>query len=204
MYNYTKIFGIFAVNNEYLKNKKDMKNMKHFIILLLSILINCFVFSQNETENFQKEINKKAELLKQKLEAKDYISDFEKQTVISFKVDTFKVELMLSLRMDNDYTTTGMVNTMYEAEKEYDKLLNKYYKILLKKLNESDQEALKQSQRNWIKFRDSERNLNSIISKPEYSGGGTIQNIFVASEYFEITKDRVIELYHYISRFFEY
>ncbi|MCD4791683.1 MAG: DUF1311 domain-containing protein [Bacteroidales bacterium] len=181
-----------------------MKNMKLFIVLLLAVLINNTVFGQSGTEEYQKEINKKAELLKQKLEAKEYISDFEKQTVISFKTDTFKVEQMLSLRMDNDYTTTGMVNTMYEAEKEYDKLLNKYYKILLKKLNESDQEALKQSQRNWIKFRDSERNLNGIISKPEYSGGGTIQNIFVASEYFEITKNRVIELYHYISRFFEY
>ena len=116
--------------------------MKHLIGLLLSILLSCSVLAQNETENFQKEINKKAELLKQKLEAKDYISDFEKQTVISFKVDTFKVEQMLSLSMENDYTTTGMVNTMYEAEKEYDKLLNKYYQILLKKLNEEDQETL--------------------------------------------------------------
>jgi hypothetical protein len=42
---------------------------------------------------------------------------------------------------------------------------------------------LKQSQRNWIKYRESERRLNAEIVKDEYSGGGTIQQIFIADGY---------------------
>ena len=129
------------------------------------------------------------------------MNDFDKQVSIDFQIDTFLIERLLSKRISIDYSTAGMTKAAYDAEIEYDKLLNKYYQILLKKLNDSDKDILKLSQRNWIQYRDSERKLNSEIAKDEYSGGGTMQRIIVASGYTEITKKRVIELYNYLSRF---
>lgn len=69
-----------------------------------------------------------------------------------------------------------MVRAIWEAEVDYDRLLNKYYTILLHSLNLEDQEVLKTSQRNWLKFRDSEQNLSSMLSEEKYSRG-TMQRI---------------------------
>ena len=81
-----------------------------------------------------------------------------------------------------------MTNAVYELEKGYDKLLNKYYKILYAKLKPEDKEEFKKSQSNWIKFRDSERIMIGIVSQDEYSGGGTIQSILKASRICESRK----------------
>jgi hypothetical protein len=75
--------------------------------------------------------------------------------------------------------------------------------LLAKKLNKTDNEILKQSQRNLIQFIYTERKLNNLISKEDYLGGGTIQRIFVSSGYLDITKKRVLELYGYLTRFVE-
>ena len=178
--------------------------MKFIFGLITILLINFSISAQIDKTDFQKKINKKAEILREVLEAKDYISDFEKVNEVGFTIDTFKIEQMLTMRLDVDFTTFSMIEAITDAENAYDKLLNKYYQILKKKLSEEDQEALKKTQLNWIKFRDSEKTLNVIISMPQYSGGGTMHDITVAFENFEITKQRVLEIYSYISRFFEY
>jgi uncharacterized protein YecT (DUF1311 family) len=93
-----------------------------------------------------------------------------------------------------------MVTSTLDANREYDKLLNKYYQLLLRSLNEEDKEILKKSQRNWIDFRDSELELNGVLMNDYYSGGGTIQRVFAAARVLELTRDRVIELYDYLNR----
>jgi uncharacterized protein YecT (DUF1311 family) len=190
-------------------NKKNC-TMKQLRLTFFLFFISQFCFSQSpeeitdtEMESLKVQIQNETIKLKQKLESRDYLSDFDKEVSINFQCDTFKIERLLALRIEIDYSTSGMVQAIYDAEVEYDKLLNKYYQLLVKKLNDADKEILKQSQRNWIQFRDSERNFNNEISKDEYSGGGTMQRIIVSSGYLEITKKRVFELYSYLTRFYE-
>lgn len=149
------------------------------------------------------EVERGVSELKQELERGEYFSDYEQNLTISFKIDTFRIERLFAKRLCVDYTTVGMVQATIELEAGYDMLLNKYYRILKGKLDMEDQELLLQSQRNWIKFRDSERIFNSEISKDKYSGGGTIQRLHVASRYQLITKERLLEIYHYLTRFTE-
>ncbi len=173
-------------------------------ILFTSILITSFqMFSQSPRRLTKKdsikietlvtlEINK----LKQSLEGND------RELYNEFKIDTFRIKERQRLQLEIDYSTLGMVSATHEATKEYDKLLNKYYKRLKKNLNKEDQEILKQSQRNWIKFRDSELKLNSALVNAYFSGGGTIQQVIAASRVEELTEKRVIELFHYLNRKF--
>lgn len=140
------------------------------------------------------------------LKSKDFRQALKKDPYLSkaairFQLDTFGIQELMRQKLDVDYSTNGMVRASYEAQKQYDVLLNKYYRILKNKLSKEDQAKLKTSQRNWIKFRDSDDALNSILAKEEYSGGGTIQRVMVASKTMDITAVRVLELYHFTCRF---
>lgn len=184
--------------------------MKLIPLVILFALSALSAFAQSPQEitevdlaKLKQEIKNEALQLRQQLLKEDYMSDFEKQISIDFQTDTFQIEKLLARRTDIDYSTYGMLEAAYNAEAEYDKLLNKYYQLLLRKLNTTDKDLLKQSQRNWIQYRDSERKLNIALAKEEYSGGGTIQNIIIAGEYTEITKKRVLEIFHYLTRFYE-
>jgi len=119
---------------------------------------------------------------------------------IEFTADTFAIEQRRKMRMEINWSTAGLNNATYEAEREYDRLLNKYYQRLMDKLEPEDREVLRQSQRNWIVFRDSEHEVNQILTDWQYSGGGTIQTTISAGYYLEITQRRVIELYRYLGR----
>lgn len=75
---------------------------------------------------------------------------------------------------------------------------------MLKKLvNEADKKVLKQSQRNWIAFRDAERVLSSMLTGERYSGGGTIQQIIYSNRSAQATQKRVNELMDYLTRLVE-
>lgn len=184
--------------------------MKHIELIFVFVLTTNLVFAQSPEGisdtvliRYKQEIQKESQKLRQELLNKENLYDCDKQITVDFQIDTFLIERLLNKRVSSDYSTAAMTQAAYDSEKEYDKLLNKYYQLLLKKLNDSDKELLKQSQRNWIRYRESERKLNSEISKDEYSGGGTIQQIFIADGYAQITKKRVIELFYYLSRISE-
>lgn len=181
--------------------------MKSIVLLLVIIFYPIVILSQTEVTDsilakLKADIKIEAENLRKELEKEEYMTDSYKSMFIDFQIDTFKIETLFERRLELDYTTYGMTTASFDLERDYDMLLNKYYKLLLGKLNKTDQELLKKSQRNWIQYRDSERQLNFEISKEEYSGGGTIQQIIVAEYYLSITKKRVIELSDYLLRFF--
>ncbi len=127
------------------------------------------------------------------------LKEFSSSLDLEFTVDKFKIDKKMDLELNNDYTTSGMLQATYNSYVSYDDLLNKYYKKLLKKLNHEDKETLKQAQRNWIKFRNSEIKLNNLIAKDEYSGGGTIQQLFIASRNLDLVKNRLDEIYEYLN-----
>jgi uncharacterized protein YecT (DUF1311 family) len=112
--------------------------------------------------------------------------------------DTFLLERLYDYQMDYDQSTHGMVQAMVDCQAGYDLLLNKYYKMLMARLEGADKEILRKSQRNWIAFRDSEEELNRTLVKEEYSGGGTIQRLNYAARNLATVQQRVEELFGYL------
>jgi len=127
-------------------------------------------------------------------------SDLSDSIYNAYEKDTFLINGILTRQLDIDGTTFGMVRALNDYEAEYDRLLNKYYLFLLSRMDQSDRETFKESQRNWLKFRDSERKFSGLLTEEKYSGGGTIQQIFYADWYADFTRRRVEELIDYLGR----
>ena len=116
-----------------------------------------------------------------------------------FAVDTFKVERLTEKWMKLNYTDAGMSEATYNQAKEYDVLLNKYYKKLLGILNAEERTKLVAAQRSWISFRDNEEKLLEAVNDKVYSGG-TIEGLTNASEYMNLVQNRTKGLYSYYVR----
>lgn len=129
------------------------------------------------------------------ISAQDF--DWSEARKTEFKQDTAHLEQSVRAMLDKDYSTYGMMEASRYLEQGYDKLLNKYYKVLLGILNEENKALLKTSQRNWISLRDSEKKLIWGMKNQTYeeSGGGTIWGVIAASADADITRRRVFELY---------
>jgi hypothetical protein len=53
--------------------------------------------------------------------------------------------------------------------------------------------------RAWLSFKNNELKLIDTVSKDEYSGGGTVQQLTNASEYLDLVKSRTISIFnHYV------
>jgi uncharacterized protein YecT (DUF1311 family) len=174
-----------------------------YIILTFTLFIQFIALAQNKapvevTPGLQKkmrqDIEKEVPKLKERLEKEN-----ETQTAIEFCIDTFRVEQLLSKWINIDYGDFGMRDAGYAAARHYDSLMNKYYKKLSSVLKGDDRNTLKQAQKAWLSFRNNETKLVETISKDEYSGGGTMQQLTEASEYLSLVKNRTIVLYdHYV------
>lgn len=130
-----------------------------------------------------------------------HAQDIELQDPVSieFRQDTMMIEQQVANMLDKDYSTAGMLKAVSSLEQGYEKLLNKYYQMLLNRLKEEDRNSLIEAQRNWIKFRDSEKTLIRTISAEGYTGGGTMWGPVAASAAADLTKDRLIDIYHYLT-----
>jgi uncharacterized protein YecT (DUF1311 family) len=178
-----------------------MKN----IFFLVSILHSISCFSQNKTEPVEitplLEIKIKNEVEKQ---VPSFLKTLQKEKLnrvqIEFEVDTFRIERFMGKWIDLDYSDAGMSNGAYAGAKGYDSLLNKYYKKLLAVLKPDDKKVLIQAQKAWLSFRDSEYNLVQTISKDEYSGGGTLQQLTESGMYLSLVKNRTIEIFQHYTR----
>jgi uncharacterized protein YecT (DUF1311 family) len=156
-----------------------------------------------EIKAMQRQIELEAQQLRLELEKDEYDADFAKEVSIGYQLDAFRIDQLLKRRIDIDYSTSGMVTATYEAESAYDDLLNKYYQKLLGKLSAEDKAVLKRAQKNWLQFRDSERELNTLLTMDKYSGGGTIQRTIGSDCDLELTKARIKGLVDYLLRFAE-
>lgn len=108
------------------------------------------------------------------------------------------IDLSLGKCLDKNPTTAGNLKCIDTAYKNWGKELNKYYKLLLKKLNKNEQQKLKKSQLNWIKFRDLEFVvIGSIYAKMQ----GTMFIPMEAYDRMQIIKDRVLEIKKYYELF---
>lgn len=94
-----------------------------------------------------------------------------------------------------NYTTAGMLNCSSQALDKWDKELNRVYKELIKKLSPEEKELLKQSQLQWIKFRDAEFKFLDNL----YLETGTIVPVMIMGDKLDIVSERVKILEKYLN-----
>ncbi len=176
--------------------------MKVALITFIGLLLFFESVGQTPTEvtsELQKkiklDIEKEIPKLKQQRE-KGKVDPVE----IEFTLDTFRVEKFMEKYIELDFSDFGMRDAAYKAANLYDSLLNKYYKKLLSILKGDDKKILVQAQKAWLAFRDNETKLVETISKDEYSGGGTLQQLTESSEYLELIKQRTITIFEHYAR----
>jgi uncharacterized protein YecT (DUF1311 family) len=175
--------------------------MKSILTTLIGLLFFFSVSGQTNIEvtselqnKIKQDIEKEVLKLKQQLE-KDRVNPVE----IEFTLDTFRVEKFMEKYIELDFTDFGMRDAGYKTAIYYDSLMNKYYKKLLSVFKGDDKKILIQAQKAWLTFRSTETKLVGIISKDEYSGGGTMQQLAESSEYLNLIKNRTIAIFeHYV------
>lgn len=97
-------------------------------------------------------------------------------------------------------TAAGMIECEYTARIAWDKEMNKYYKLLMEILKPTEKKLLKESQRAWLEYRDSEMNFASTFYK---NMEGTAWLVVHAGRLTAIVKQRTLELeeYHEMATF---
>ena len=96
-------------------------------------------------------------------------------------------------------TTSGMNKCVNESAEEWDKELNRVYKLLKAELTSEGQKALVLSQREWIKQRDLEfKFLKSMYFRQKFSGSmySNMHNM----DALYVVKNRVTTLTKYLKR----
>jgi uncharacterized protein YecT (DUF1311 family) len=175
--------------------------MKQIILLATLFFVANFAFGQNDgpkeitpqvLQKLKVDVEKQVPSFRQKLSKQELTAD-----QIEFSLDTFRIERLVSKRMEIDYSTVGMNITVDEMASSYDRLMNKYYNKLLKALKPDDKKVLVTAQKAWLAYRDAETNLIGTMTKEEYSGGGTIQSNIATDSYSDLVVKRTIEIFNY-------
>jgi len=110
-------------------------------------------------------------------------------TLETFKKEHAQLQNHIEKMVEKNSTTYGMHEALRTEYEELDKLLNKYYNQLMKTLNDEQKIYLRNSQREWLKFRDKEY---EFYSSYYHAMGGTMWGL-VSSENRNIIMLRRIE-----------
>ncbi|MBN9299955.1 MAG: DUF1311 domain-containing protein [Filimonas sp.] len=170
--------------------------MKPILLLLIACLSFRFCTAQEITPGVKQkliaQIDKDAEAFKNSL-AKQNKTKIE----IAYAVDTFKIERLSDKEMDTDPSTAGANQAVSELTVSYDKLMNKYYNLLIAQLKGEDKKTLTAAQRAWITYRDAEKKLIGVVNSPAYTGGGTMYTTFTLGMYAKVISARAEQLFNY-------
>ena len=177
-----------------------MTNSKLLYFILVLCLNLQLIFAQKITPEIELKIKEKVNLELGKFLKRTTINKYQDKDLIEFILDTMKIEKTVEYSINYDFTTTGMNSIVFKAGQEYDALMNKYYKKLLAILQKDDKQVLIDAQRAWLTPRDLEMKLIQTVSKPQYSGGGSIQSNLNVSDEQEMIKERVVSLFNYFTR----
>lgn len=102
-------------------------------------------------------------------------------------------ELRSCLENPENYSTAGMMQCEAKAYEAWDKELNNVYKDLMKELTPEGQKHLRDDQKNWLKFRDTEL---EFIGDIYGSKQGTMYRPMASDAAAELIKDRTLQLHH--------
>ena len=114
----------------------------------------------------------------------------------SAQVTEYSIDKKLKKCLDSsqNYTTSGIIGCEYQAYEDWDKELNRNYKLLMTALDAEGKAKLKAAQISWLSFRDSNFSfIKDIYGKKQ----GTMWRPVEVDEKVEIVKGRAIELKKY-------
>ena len=113
-------------------------------------------------------------------------------------IDIFLDECCAAALADLDNPASPEIRSCHaRAEEMWTEEMNKYYDLLISELNKQSQEALKVSQEAWEKYRDSQRELRSVMyrkSLPPEEQLGTMFNDISSSLRMHAVRERALEL----------
>ena len=111
------------------------------------------------------------------------------------EVKKHPIDIAHEKKIDDAPWTSGVIEANEWAIEEWDKLLNKNYNALMSKLDKKNQELLRASQREWIKFRDLEFKFNEDY----WAGfGGTMYIPFPSGFQSGFIRERALRLGYYL------
>ncbi|MCD8078937.1 MAG: DUF1311 domain-containing protein [Bacteroides sp.] len=183
-----------------------MKKLQLFSILLFCLTSYIPAYGQNETA----ELTFEEVIAICETEARQRVEEFIQEKIrfhrwdpeydalkIEFTSDTLfieSVELCLSEK-GRDNMLEMKFTAAYKEEK-YDQLLNKYYRIVRDRLTPEHQQLFLNAQRTWLRYRDSEEEINKqLITSGTYTGGGTMWPLVSALRSVQMIKQRVVYFY---------
>ncbi|WP_300004863.1 lysozyme inhibitor LprI family protein [uncultured Cedecea sp.] len=102
------------------------------------------------------------------------------------------IDTELKQCQDKAQTTLDSSECYRQAMADWDKELNTQYQALLKENPESVRKALRASQRQWIKYKDSYNEATNEFYRQEQ---GTIWGIIAAETKMNVIKDKALSLY---------
>jgi uncharacterized protein YecT (DUF1311 family) len=120
------------------------------------------------------------------------------------QTDNTKVEHPIDIRLeqchavDSNQTTYGMMNCEAIARDEWDKEMNKYYKLLMDTLPSDEKVKLKAAQIAWVNYRDKEKEFSTTM---HYNMLGTMWRVVAAGRSCNIVRQRALELESYYDNF---
>gem|GEM_PF-2649826 len=174
----------------------SLDNMKKFLVIFIFLNIfsnNCF--SQNDIKKLEEiintEIENKTQNLREEVESQ-IMNPFTKKIYSEFAIDTFKIEYFkrrIILKLNSKEGLELIKNNTLK----YEKLLLKYYELSKKECTEIEKKQLVLSQNAWENFKKQE----FIWLSKRFKGSPLDNNYY--SEYCEIIKQRMLNLFFYYS-----
>jgi len=101
------------------------------------------------------------------------------------------IDVKMDKCIEEDGSTSGMNQCMATATAEWDKELNKYYKLLQAKLSPEKKAVLQDVQRSWIAFKDKEIKLINVTYGDM---DGTMWTNVANARVLEITRARALQI----------
>ena len=109
--------------------------------------------------------------------------------------DPLDAALQACLAKPDGETTVGMLDCTQTAIHGWDKRLNEAYQRALAALDPASRDLLRQSQRQWLAFREVER---KALGGPWRGNSGTLAGVMASNAVLSAIKERVEELRVYL------
>ncbi len=100
------------------------------------------------------------------------------------------IDILTDACVAQNSTTIGIGHCYVEGRGRWDREMNRAYEALMGTLNEAQKKAVKQSQRQWVKFRDSQFAAISAVNTRQ----GTIWSIIGAEQMLQVVREQAERL----------
>lgn len=115
-------------------------------------------------------------------------------SLATFAEEVYPIDKAENACISKTNSTADMLKCTAIAYESWDKEMNKYYNLLIKKLSVEQKSELLKAQKSWLSFRDNSFTfINSSIRKKQ----GTMYLNVASGERKEIVKQRTLQLKEY-------